>query len=64
MSGSGRRAGGVGGSREGRGALAGDYARAQSVERRDSAVLSAHEAVRDIDRVRHLSRNNPRRVDV
>ena len=61
--GSGGRTGGVGDSREGRGALAGTCARTRRIERGDSAVLSAYEAVIHIARVRVPSRDHPLRVD-
>ena len=61
--GSGDRAGGVDGSRKGLGALAGTCARARGIERGDSAVRSAHEAVIHIARVRVPSSDRTLRID-
>ena len=60
--GSGGRTGGVGDSREGRGALAGTCARARRIEGGDSAVLSANVAVSYITGVSHIPRDIPRSV--
>jgi len=61
--GSGGRTGGVGDSREGRGALAGTCARARGIEGGDNTVRGAHVAVNHIARIGVAPFNRSCRVD-